>query len=122
MEHRVMTIMLGKVYSALKAAGAPEDEAIAAAEEMGAMRDELGAFRSVIEDMKAELSALRVAFNELRAEVHSDFAALRAELHGDVAGLRSEIAYLRGRFDVLIWAVGINAAATIAILGVLLRH
>ncbi len=26
------------------------------------------------------------------------------------------------RFDVLIWAVGINAAATIAILGVLLRH
>ena len=40
----------------------------------------------------------------------------------ELAGVRSEVAYLRGRFDVLIWAVGINAAATIAILGVLLRH
>jgi hypothetical protein len=36
--------------------------------------------------------------------------------------MRGAVAYLRGRFDTLIWAVGINAAATIAILGVLLRH
>jgi hypothetical protein len=47
---------------------------------------------------------------------------LRSELRSEVASVRSEVAYLRGRFDVLIWAVGINAAATIAILGVLLRH
>jgi hypothetical protein len=36
--------------------------------------------------------------------------------------LHADFAYPRGRFDVLIWAVGINAAATIAIFGVLLRH
>jgi hypothetical protein len=89
---------------------------------MGAIRDELGAFRSALEDVKAELGALRVAFNELRVELRGELAALRAELHGEVAGLRSEITYLRRRFDVLIYAVGINAAATIAILGVLLRH
>jgi hypothetical protein len=44
------------------------------------------------------------------------------ELRGGMDLIHADIAYLRGRFDVLIWAVGINAAATIAILGVLLRH
>lgn len=44
------------------------------------------------------------------------------ELRSSLTQIHADIAYLRGRFDVLIWAVGINAAATIAILGVLLRH
>jgi hypothetical protein len=33
-----------------------------------------------------------------------------------------KITAIEGKFAVLLWAVGINAAATIAILGVLLRH
>jgi hypothetical protein len=40
-------------------------------------------------------------------------------------GLRqfhADIAYMRARFGVLIWAVEVNAAATIALLDVLLRH
>ncbi len=47
---------------------------------------------------------------------------MRGEFKEAHADLRGEFAYLRGRFDVLIWAVGINVAATIAILGVLLRR
>jgi len=47
---------------------------------------------------------------------------VRSDFRRELGNVRSDIAYLRGRFDVLIGAVGINAAATIAILGVLLRH
>jgi len=81
-----MTVMLAKTYIALKAAGVPDEQAQAAAEELGDAREQLGGVRDGL------------------GQIHAD------------------IAYLRGRFDVLIWAVGINAAATIAILGVLLRH
>jgi hypothetical protein len=49
---------------------------------------------------------------------HEQFTELRTGL----GQIHTDIAYMRGRFDVLIWAVGVNAAATIAILGVLLRH
>jgi hypothetical protein len=104
LEYTAMTIMLGKIYAALKAAGAPDDEARAAAEEVGDLHD-------MRAGLKSELSGLR-----------GDLSALRSDFRGELAGVRGEVAYLRGRFDVLIWAVGINAAATIAILGVLLRH
>jgi len=81
-----MTVMLAKTCAALKAAGASEEQAQAAAEELGDAREQ---------------------YDELRSGL--------GQIHADIA-------YLRGRFDVLIWAVGINAAATIAILGVLLRR
>jgi len=103
-----MTIMLGKLYAALKAAGTPEAQAQAAAEEVSDLHEEFAGLRGEFRD----------GLGGLRADVAKEFGDLR----GDVGGLRSEIAYMRGRFDVLIWAVGINAAATIAILGVLLRH
>jgi hypothetical protein len=45
-----------------------------------------------------------------------------SELRNGLGQIHADIAYMRGRFDVLIWAVGVNAATTIAILGVLLRH
>ena len=51
-------------------------------------------------------------------EAQTQFGELRLGL----GQIHADIAYMRGRFDVLIWAVGINAATTIAILGVLLRH
>jgi hypothetical protein len=59
----------------------------------------------------------RDAAEEL-GESQTQFGELRLGLGQIHAG----IAYMRGRFDVLIWAVRINAATTIAILGVLLRH
>src|SRR5690349_2682126 len=44
-----------------------------------------------------------------------------AVVESKVAALAGEVAALAGKINVLTWAVGINTAATIAILGVLLR-
>lgn len=79
------------------------------------VRHELGAVRQ-------ELGAVRHELGAVRSEVRTELSDLRGDFRGELNGVRSEVAYLRGRFDVLIWAAGINAAATIAILGVLLRH
>ena len=73
-----MAIMLGKTYAAFKAAGAPEEEAIAAAEELAGYESRL-------------------------------------------ASIDNRLAKVEGKLTVMVWAIGINAAATIAILGVLLR-
>ena len=134
-----MTVMLAKTYAALKAAGV--SDAQAAVEELGNLNDQAGglgqAMQEMHADIKAELVGVRADFKTELGNVRSDFkteltgvrsdfktelAGVRSDFKTELAGVRSEVAYLRGRFDVLIWAVGINAAATIAILGVLLRH
>ena len=125
-----MTVMLAKTYAALKAAGVSDAQAEAAVEELGNLNDQVGglgqAMQEMHADIKAELVGVRADFKTELGNVHSDFktelTGVRSDFKTELAGVRSEVAYLRGRFDVLIWAVGINAAATIAILGVLLRH
>ena len=39
-----------------------------------------------------------------------------------MAHMDGKITAIEGKITVSLWAVGVNAAATIAILGVLLRH
>ncbi len=68
-----------ETYDSLVSAGAPEDKAREAAEEL--------------------------ADNERR-----------------LASIDNRLAGVEGKLTVMIWAVGINAAATMAILGVLLHH
>jgi hypothetical protein len=130
LERAAMTVMLAKTYAALKAAGVSDAQAEAAVEELGNLNDQVGglgqAMQEMHADIKAELVGVRADFKTELTGVRSDFktelAGVRSDFKTELAGVRSEVAYLRGRFDVLIWAVGINAAATIAILGVLLRH
>ena len=105
-----MAIMLAKTYAALKAAGAPEGEAVAAAEELADYENRLTSIDSrvaLIEGrlaaVEARLTSLENALIQFRADVNARFSDVGA------------------RFTMLTWAVGINAAATIAILGVLLR-
>jgi len=43
-------------------------------------------------------------------------------MEGNLSHMNGKITSIEGKITVLLWAVGINAAATIAILGVLLRH
>lgn len=125
-----MTVMLAKTYAALKAAGVSDAQEEAAVEELGNLNDQVGglgqAMQEMHADIKAELVGVRADFKTELGNVRSDFktelTGVRSDFKTELAGVRSEVAYLRGRFDVLIWAVGINAAATIAILGVLLRH
>jgi hypothetical protein len=88
-----MALMLAKTYAAFKAAGVDDDQAEAAAEELAAFE---GHFASV------ETSLTRI--------------------DGRMAVIEGRMTAIEGKFGVPLWAVGINAAATIAILGVLLRH
>jgi len=125
-----MTIMLGWMHTEPNAAGAPDDEARAAAEEVGDLHAQFGGLRTAMHQMHTELKDeihelrldVRHEVGAVRSEVRTELSDLRGDFRGELNGVRSEVAYLRGRFDVLIFAVGINAAATIAILGVLLRH
>jgi hypothetical protein len=94
------------------------------------MHEQLGGLRLAMDglhtDIKNELTGLRADFRhemaELRSEFRAELTALRNDSRSESAGIRGDLAYPRGRSYVLIWAVGINAAATIAILGAILRH
>ena len=94
-----MAIMLAKTYQALKAAGAPEGDAIAAAEELAAYENRLSDIENRLDRIGNRLD----------------------NIENRVAVVETRVAELAGKITVLTWAVGINAAATIAILGVLLR-
>ena len=98
-----MAIMLAKTYAAFKAAGAPEDDAVAAAEELADYENRLTSIDNRLSIIEARVTNLENGLSQFRADVNARFS--------DVAS----------RFTMLTWAVRINAAATIAILGVLLR-
>jgi hypothetical protein len=86
-------IMLSQTYDALVAAGAPEDKARGAAEEIAGYENRLNSIDNHL-----------------------------AVIDGRLIAIDGRLTDFAGRFTMLTWAVGINAAATIAILGVLLRH
>jgi hypothetical protein len=92
-----MALMLAKTYAAFKAAGVSDNDAQAAAEELADCETRLGSIDNRLARVETGLDATR--------QVLGDF--------------KTEVAH---RFTVLTWAIGIDAAATIAILGVLLRH
>jgi hypothetical protein len=98
-----MAIMLAKTYAAFKAAGAPENDAVAAAEELADYENRLSSIENRLVLIEGRLAAVENGLTQFRAEVNARFSAVGA------------------RFTMLTWAVGINTAATIAILGVLLR-
>jgi hypothetical protein len=59
---------------------------------------------------------------EAAAEELAAFEGRFGSLESGIAHMDGKISAIEGKITVLLWAVGINAAATIAILGVLLRH
>ncbi|MBV8738702.1 MAG: hypothetical protein JO007_15875 [Alphaproteobacteria bacterium] len=80
-----MALMLGKTYRALLSAGATEEEAQAAAEEL------------------------------------ADYETRIASIDNRLGRIETEIKVLHTEMRLITRAVGINAAATIAILGALLH-
>jgi hypothetical protein len=99
-----MAIMLAKTYNAFRAAGVPEAEVQAAAEELAGYENRLGAVESGLENLGAEMNSPRVELNSLRAEPN---------------GFRVDVT---ARLNVLTWAIGIDTVLKVAILGVLLRY
>ena len=59
---------------------------------------------------------------EAAAEELAAFEGRFGSLESNIAHMDGKISAIEGKITVLLWAVGINAAATIAILGVLLHH
>ncbi|MGH7058869.1 MAG: hypothetical protein ACREFH_00665 [Stellaceae bacterium] len=98
-----MAIMLAKTYAAFKAAGVNDEQAEAAAEELADYENRL----SSIENRLAVIDGRLIAVETRLTSLESRFI----QFSSDVGS----------RFTMLTWAVGINAAATIATLGVLLR-
>jgi len=98
-----MAIMRAKTYAAFKAAGAPEEDAVAAAEELADYENRLTSIDNRLATMEGRLAAVEARVTSLE----NALVQFRADVNV--------------RFTMLTWAVGINAAATIAILGVLLR-
>ncbi len=105
-----MAIMLAKTYAAFKAAGVNDEQAEAAAEELADYENRL----SSIENRLAVIDGRLIAVETRLTSLESALTQFRA----DVSARFSDVG---SRFTMLTWAVGINAAATIAILGVLLR-
>jgi hypothetical protein len=95
-----MALMLAKTYAAFKAAGVGEDQAQAAAEELAAFEARFASMESGISQIDGKMTAIE----------------------GRMTGIEAKMTAIDGKFSVLLWAVGANVAATIAILGVLLHH
>ena len=51
-----------------------------------------------------------------------DAAEELADYENRLASIDNRLAAVEGKLTVITWAIGVNAAATIAILGVLLHH
>jgi hypothetical protein len=105
-----MAIMLAKTHHALKASGAPEDDAIAAAAE-------LADYDNCLTPIDNSLSIIETRL----ANLDNGLAQFRAEVNARFSNVGSRFSDVGSRFTMLTWAVGLNAAATIAILGILLR-
>src|SRR5438034_6873716 len=122
-----MAIVLAKTYQALKAAGAPEDDAIAAAEELAAYENRLTGIDNRLGGVEGRLFQVAnrldgVESRLVQLEIRLDHVENRLDhVENRLAVVETKVAELAGKMTVLTWAVGINAAATIAILGVLLR-
>ncbi|HVB15990.1 MAG TPA: hypothetical protein VNF04_05630 [Stellaceae bacterium] len=123
-----MALMLSKTYAAFKAAGVDDDQAQAAAEELAAFEARFGSMENSVLHMDDKMTAIegRITGIEGRmAGIEGKIAGIEgkiAGIDGKIAGIEGKIAGIEGKFSVLLWAVGINAAATIAILGVLLHR
>lgn len=89
-----MAVMFGSLYDALRAAGAPDDKAQRAAEEIA-----------------AQSNSHDVAF------LQSDVSALKR----DSVNIVSTVTQLKTDNAVLKWMVGFNLAFTVALIGLVFR-
>jgi hypothetical protein len=64
---QIMAIMLGKIYDALIAAGAPEDKARSAAEELASYDSGISEIKLELSEIKADIKILRWAVTAIVA-------------------------------------------------------
>jgi hypothetical protein len=82
-----MTLMMGKLYTALKAANAPETEAREAAEEAASVHNRL-------DELDRGLTGVTARIDLLRTELKGEIGALRTEFRGEIRRLEWLVAGL----------------------------
>src|ERR1700730_5541017 len=102
-----MTLMMGKLYAALKAESAPETEAREAAEEAASVHNRL-------DQLDRGVAGVNAGIDLLRTEVKGEIAALRIEVTGEIAALRTEVT---GEIRRLEWMVAGMLAIALAVAG-----
>jgi hypothetical protein len=75
-----MPIMLSQTYDALVAAGAPEEKARAAAEEIAGYEDRLNAVAIDIATIKGDIAAIKTELGGVATK--GDLAAIKTQLSG----------------------------------------
>jgi hypothetical protein len=61
-------------------------------------------------------AATKADIADLRSNINADIADLRSNINADIADLRGDIKALEAKVTMIVWAIGLNAAATIAVL------
>jgi hypothetical protein len=129
-----MTLMMGKLYAALKAANAPETEAREAAEEAASVHNRLDVLDRGVAGVNAGIDLLRTEVKgeiaALRTEVTGQIAALRTEVTGQIGVLRTEVTgeigalrtEVRGEIRRLEWMVAGLLAIAVAVAGRMFLH
>jgi hypothetical protein len=110
--------MLSQTYGALVAAGAPEDKARAAAEEIAGYEDRLSAIVIDVATIKGDVAAIKIQLSGVAtkgdlATIKGDIAAIKAELKGDIAAIKTEL----GGMATKAWVLGTVLAQTFVLLG-----
>jgi hypothetical protein len=101
--------MIAEVYDALVEAGASEEKARRAAEAIASYEDRFNRIDIAIVDLKSTIG-------ELKGSTEREIGDLKNSTDIAFADLRSVTSRLGDKITVLMWAVGINAAATITML------
>jgi hypothetical protein len=118
-----MTLMMGKLYAALKAANAPETEAREAAEEAASVHNRLDVLDRGVAGVNAGIDLLRTEVKgeiaALRTEVTGQIGVLRTEVTGEIGALRTEV---RGEIRRLEWMVAGLLAIALAVAGRMFLH
>jgi hypothetical protein len=133
-----MTLMMAKLYAALKAANAPEAEAREAAEEAAMVHDRfdkldrgLELFRTqVAGEIETLRTELRGEIGNLRTQVTGEIGTLRTELKGEIETLRTELkgeigilrTDVKGEIRRVEWLLGGLLAIAVAVAGRLFLH
>ena len=93
-----MPLMLGTLHEALVAAGAPDDIAKRAAEEVAGYEQ--------------SLTGLRAEIARVRTDLRAELAASRTEMKTDIAAVRADIAAWEARMHRFLAVQGLVIVAT----------
>lgn len=115
-----MTVMVLELYEALKAAGAPEDKAQAAARTVAHHDARFERIEHRLDRLEARIDALEVSidarFAALEAKMDARFGAVDARFNALKAEMDARFQALEAQLSMLKWMNGIVIAGVVALI------